>query len=122
MHEPSGGPSRIWYAVAAVLVIMGLVLFPGFLWSRIRDLGGALRQVVVPGVADLALEETGEYTIFHERRSAVDGQLYVSSDISGLRVSLSGPGGAAVPLERPAASLRYTFGGREAFSVFTFRV
>ena len=122
MYEQSGRPSRIWYALAGLLVLLGIALFSQFLVSRLQDLGGELRQVVVPGAANLTLGEAGEYTIFHERRSVVDGQYYASSDISGLRVSVTGLGGAAIPLDRPAMSSRFTIGGREAFSIFTFRI
>jgi hypothetical protein len=122
MNEHSSRSGRVWYALAGLLVLLGIALFSQFLISRLQDLGGDLRQVVVPGTANLALDEAGEYTIFHERRSVIDGQYYASSDISGLRVTLTGPGGAAIPLDRPAMSSRFTVGGREAFSIFTFRI
>lgn len=122
MDEAPRGPGRIWYLVGAALIALGVLFDAQFLLTRIQGLGADMRQVVVPGSTNLDLAEPGEYTIFHERRSVVDGQLYTSFDISGLRVSVVGPDGAPVSLNQPAMTSRYTFNGREAFSIFTFRV
>jgi hypothetical protein len=119
-QHPIGPPGRGWYALAALVVLVGVPLFLFVLVSGLAGFIGELRQVVVPGTAELALTETGEYTIFHERRSVVDGQVYDTGDTpAGLQVRVTGPSGASVALERSVANSRYSLGGRAGRSIFS---
>ena len=114
-------PGRRWYLVAALVLLGGMALFAQVLIARLNDLGGELRQLVVPGTHDLALGEAGEYTIFHERVSVVGGEAF-AGPISGLRVTVTGPGGEAVPVGAPGASMTYALGGRSGVAIFGFRI
>lgn len=115
-------PSRAWYALAGAIVVLGAVAAGVFLVKRIGNLGDNLTQVVVPGEATLTLAQPGNYTIFHERESVVDGRVYSSTSLSGLRVTLRNAAGERVPLSGPVASTRYNFGGRSGVGIFEFRI
>lgn len=107
---------------AALVLAVGLAAAGTFLFLRLRDLGAGLHQVVVPGVAELSLEETGGYTIFHETGATVDGRYYASDDVAGLAVSVTDPDGRAVAVRAPGATTSYAFGGREGRSILAFDV
>ncbi|RKE69739.1 hypothetical protein DFP91_4179 [Pseudorhodoplanes sinuspersici] len=63
--------------------VAGFAAMGVFLSKALSGLGDGLRQIVVPGGAELRLEP-GRYTIFHETRSTVDGKLSrVSGEASG---------------------------------------
>ena len=79
-QHPAAPPGRGWYALAALAFLVGIPLFVFVLVSGLTAFIGDLRQVVVPGTAELALTQTGEHTIYHERRSVVDGQVYDTRD------------------------------------------
>jgi hypothetical protein len=113
-------PGRAGYVAAALVLLLGLVAAGGLLFLRLRDLGGDLPQIVVPGEAELQLDETGGYTIFHERSATVDGRYYASEDVSGLAVSVTGPDGQAVEVRAPTVTTSYEFGGREGRSILAF--
>ncbi|MGH7566353.1 MAG: hypothetical protein ACREK2_05945 [Gemmatimonadota bacterium] len=115
-------PGRKGYVAAAVVLVAGLVAAGTFLFLRLRDLGAGLHQVVVPGVAELSLEETGRYTIFHETGATVDGRYYASEEVSGLAVSVTDPDGRQVEVHAPGATTSYEFGGREGRSILAFEV
>jgi hypothetical protein len=117
-------PGRKWYAIAAGVFLAGMALFGLFLFMRLMGLTGELQQVVVPGEAELVLDEPGSYTIFHERESVVDGRYYSSpEEISGLEVRVvSSATGAPVQLEAPGASTTYSLGGRAGVSIFSFTI
>ncbi len=116
-------PSRVWYVVAAAILIASVA---GAVWlavSRIGNVGAGLVQVVVPGSADLDLKQAGSYTIFHERVSTVDGRVYTAPSVSGLRVTVrSVATGREIATRRPGGSSRYDFGGRSGTSVLAFDV
>jgi hypothetical protein len=114
-------PGRWWYFVAVLVLVGGMALFAQTLFSLLNELGAELRQLVVPGTHDLALGEAGEYTIFHERVSVVNGEAF-SGPISGLRVTVTGPGGEALPVSSPGTSMTYSFGGRSGAAIFGFRI
>lgn len=115
-------PGRKGYAAAALVFVLGFAAAGTFLFLRLRDLGAGLHQVVVPGVAELSLEETGGYTIFHETGATVDGRYYASDEVSGLAVSVIGPDGRPVEVRAPGATTSYEFGGREGRSILAFEV
>jgi len=80
-------PGRKWYAVSAIVLVGGLVVAGLVLFSRLKGLGDELRQVMMPGEAELSLDRSGTYTIFHEHESIVEGRYYSSPEaIAGLAV------------------------------------
>ena len=115
-------PGRKGYVAAALLFVLGLAAAGAFLFLRLRDLGEGIQQVVVPGAAELRLEEAGSYTIYHETGATVDGRYYASDDVSGLAVSITDPDGAPIDLRAPGATTSYEFGGREGRSVLGFAI
>jgi hypothetical protein len=108
--------------VAALLLVTGCAAAGTFLFLRLKDLGAGLHQVVVPGVAELRLEEAGAYTIFHETGATIDGRYYASDQVSGLAVTVTDPDGRPVEVHAPGSTTSYEFGGREGHSIFAFEV
>lgn len=94
-----------------------------FLLPRLTKLTDALIQVVAPGETKLSLKEPGTYTVFHEERSVVDGRLYQSQTISGLRVTVqSAATGQEIPVLPAAFNETYSLGSRSGTSAFTFEI
>lgn len=115
-------PGRKGYVAAALLFVLGLAAAGAFLFLRLRDLGEGIQQVVVPGAAELPLDEPGGYTIYHERGATVDGRYYASDEVSGLAVSVTDPDGAPIDVREPGATTSYEFGGREGRSILGFEI
>jgi hypothetical protein len=113
--------SPLWFVVAAVIGIGGFVAAGFNLFSGLGEFEGHMQQVVMPGSATLDLNEAGVYTIFHERRSVVDGKSYSSDGMAGLRLSVFAANGTEVNLT-PSSGSTYTFNGREGHSVYAFQV
>ena len=125
MREPTvqyaNIPGRGWYAVAAAVMVAGIIAFVAFLTTRIYNLGGDFERVVAPTETDLRFE-AGAYTIFHEQGGTANGVLISTGDISGMRIEIGAPGGGvAIPLT-PNGSSRYSIGSRSGQSVFTFQI
>jgi hypothetical protein len=113
--------SPLWFVVAAVIGIGGFVAAGFQLFSGLGAFEERMQQVVMPGSVTLDLRTPGIYTIFHERRSVVDGKSYSSSSTSGLRLSVFAADGTELDLKTNTGST-YTFGGREGHSFSTFEV
>ena len=116
--SPAAPPGRIWYLIAIGVFIAGMVAMVVFLVTRLTGFDEGLTRFIVPGEQTLTLEG-GNYTIFHEAQSVIDGKIYASSGLGGLEVTVTGPDGADVPLAS-SGSGRYTFGGHSGFAVFDF--
>jgi hypothetical protein len=112
--------SRVGYVLAAICLLAGMAVAAWLASSAYSDLQTAMTRVVVPGSGDLNLEESGNYTIYHEAESIIDGKLYSASDIGGLRVDVTDAGGQRVVLATPGFSTRYTIGSRRGRSMLTF--
>ena len=115
---PRSPPGRIWYFVAVAIFLAGMATMAAFLITRLMDMGEGLTRFVVPGEQTLTLEP-GSFTIFHEPQSVIDGKIYSGGSLGGMTVSVTAPGGSAVPLSA-ASSGRYTLGGHTGFAVFDF--
>jgi hypothetical protein len=126
MSEERVGPGRWWYWLAAAVLVSGLILAVLLGYRGVRamlSLGDAVARVVVPGNAELTLAEAGEYSIWHEYRSVVDGTGFVNEpDLPGLRCALRAPDtGDAVALAPSSASASYSIGSRAGVLVWRFR-
>jgi hypothetical protein len=92
--------------------------------SGIGGLGGDLQQVVVPGNIDLSLSQIGEYTIFYENQSVVNGRVYLTNEgIPGLQIKVKNKTiGQDVATYSHEGSMSYSFGSRFGRSVLAFNI
>src|SRR3989337_1895065 len=91
-------PSRVFYVIGFAIIIIGIPLFAILVFSSINNIiddrnltvsgDNDLVQLVVPERADIRLEKTGKYTIYHEYRSVIDNRVYARypQEISGLEI------------------------------------
>lgn len=108
-------------AIICLLVasLLGYRAVTGFL-----GLADDLTRVVVPGTVDLTLESSGDYTIFYEHRSQVDGRAFNTPEsLEGLRISItSRETGSLVSLSTPGSDVEYSVRGRSGYSALGFSV
>ncbi len=115
--------SALWFVLAGVIAVAGLVAAAFYAMPRIAKVDQGTIRVLVPGSAVLALDRPGTYTIFHERRSVVNGTYYASDSANGLRVTVvAESSGTPVALIQPRMSSSYTIEGREGKSILAFGV
>jgi len=124
MNGEHVGPSRGYYALAAVVFVGGWVFFGIFLFKNLSGLADQLQQVVVPGKAQLNLPSPGKYTIYYEYESVVGSKVYSTGrNFSGLDVTLaSAARGDQIALSRTSVDSRYSMGGRSGAAVFDFTI
>lgn len=113
--------SPIWFVVAGVIALASLAGTFFYLMPRITALGSEMVRVVVPGTTVLTLDKPGAYTIYHEKKSMVNGRYYASDTVNGLRLELTAERtGAPVELTEPTGSSSYTIGNRSGSSILVF--
>ena len=124
MEAPRLGPSRWYYAVAAAVFLAGCGSVAFVLIGHVERLRSSLVQIVAPGEKELNLTQPGDYTVFYEHESVVNGRAYSTGErLSGLECQLVLPGsGSAIALTAPGMSTTYLFGGRSGRSIFGFRI
>lgn len=118
------GPSRWYYGLAALIAVAGIALSISTMIAGISSMDSEMQQVVVPGNSDLQLSVVGEYTIFYENRSVVDGRIYsTGDDIPGLQIEVKNKTtGIEVDTYTPGGSMSYSFGGRTGRSLLAFNI
>lgn len=115
--------SPLWFVVAGAIALGGIVGAVFFAKLRLGSSEARLTRVVMPGFAVLTLGEAGRYTIYHERKSVVDGRYYASERADGLKLQLVNEAtGAVVPLSEAGGNSSYAIGNREGTSIFSFTV
>ncbi|MGB3943391.1 MAG: hypothetical protein WBK88_01195 [Methanothrix sp.] len=125
MAGSSGSFDRRDLALAALVVVTGLLIFGWMAYSALSGIGGDLVQMAAPGTAELDLEKAGEYTIFREDVSVVEGRFYSTGETvpPGLVIELFDLSyGEMVDLSPPFGSSTYTFAGRSGRSIAAFEI
>ncbi len=115
-------PGCAWYFLALLMMVLGGIAAGVYVMTQLPALGEKLPQVVVPGETTLRLTEPGSYMIFHERESVVDGRVFSSTSLSGLRVRLRNERGDPVTLSSPDMSSTYNLSGRSGVAIFKFEI
>lgn len=125
MNKSDIKPSRLYYILAAVVLLIGIAL-PA--WAMVSLLGGVLKPpistIIVPGEGEVLLEKAGKYVICYEHRSVINGKVYVGPEAPpGLECRLvSKATGQEVSLKATFGSYSYTHGSREGVAVWDINV
>ena len=72
-------PSRGWYALALVLLLIGLAAYVAALTAGRAETAamvGALKTFSVPGEATLTLDKPGRYAVFYEKVGTRSGERF----------------------------------------------
>jgi hypothetical protein len=124
MNRNDVQPSIWYYGLAVLIIVLGFVAFASFIYSGISDAESGLIQMVAPGGADLNLSEPGEYIIFYENNSYMNGKFYSTSDqIPGLKILVREKATGLDLATNPAKnSFTYSLGSRSGRSIMAFTV
>ncbi len=117
--------TSIWHFGLAILIIsVGFGTFAWVLYSSFSDMDSRLSQLVVPGSSDLDLKEPGEYTIFYENQTYINGKLYsTGAQIPGLQIRISEKAtGQELSTYPTPGGFTYSLGGRTGRSIVAFQV
>jgi hypothetical protein len=109
--------SRAWYLIGLVPLAIGLGIGALSFLHMIDDIK-QMPRVVVPGEHAIELAG-GDYIVFGESDSVVDGTAYHAEHFS-VRCHLTGASAEPIELHSTAASTHYAIGGFSGTSMFTF--
>ncbi|HAU37802.1 MAG TPA: hypothetical protein DCX07_08810 [Phycisphaerales bacterium] len=122
MNEHPLRPGAWIYWLAGLLAIGGVVPGAILIVSAVKEFASApMHRIRVPGEARIALEEAGEYTIYHESRGANGEDAPRPRSVEGLKIFLTHDG-AEVTLHEVEINERYTIGGRRGYALWRFSV
>lgn len=124
MNRHTTKPSRWFYMLAALILMAGMAACAFIFTSGMKAIGRAFTRIVAPGEAEVMLPRAGNYTIYYEHKSVVDGKAYVTGEpLSPIEVSIeSKETGDAILIRPSAINATYDLGGRSGRSIFDFTV
>ncbi|AEV68377.1 hypothetical protein [Acetivibrio clariflavus] len=117
-------PSRKLYFVSLGLLLLGMVLFFIVLIQGIYSTINVLdTRIIVPGTSIIELRETGKYSVFWEYESVIDGKVFQTDSINGLKCTLMKVNtGELITLENPSVNSSYSVEGREGKNIYEFNI
>lgn len=117
-------PSRKLYFVSLGLLLLGMVLFFIVLMQGIYSTINVLdTRIIVPGTSIIELRETGKYSVFWEYESVIDGKVFQTDSINGLKCTLMKVNtGELITLENPSVNSSYSVEGREGKNIYEFNI
>ncbi len=124
MNSEAIKPGKKLYVISAVIFAVSII---GFLVVLIMGIFSNINSMsdrfVVPGTKVIELKETGKYNIYFEYLSKIDGKIFETRSIAGLKCSLKNTEtGENVELNDPSMSATYSYSGREGKSLFAFSI
>ncbi len=124
MKEPDVGPSRWYYALGAVIVVVGIAYSTTYLISGLSGMVSELQQIPAPGDSDLLLHQAGEYQVFYESKTTFQERVYTTGEsMPGLEIEIiNKTSGSRVASYLPSGSSSYSIGGRSGESLVAFRI
>ena len=116
-------PSRWQYAVGGGVVAAGLALFAILLYVSSERYVPNIRAAV-PGTHQIVLEKPGEYAVYYEYESVIDGRVYSTErTLSGLFIRLRRVGDPEpLELSRPSRRGTYDARGRAGGEILRFEI
>ena len=122
MNSNSVQPSIWHYGLAVLIIFIGFAVFAGSIYYGISDAGSSLMQIVAPANVDQNLSEPGEYIIFYENNSFINGKFYSTGDqIPGLEIRVREKATGLDLATYPAkGSFTYSLDNRNGRSIMAF--
>jgi hypothetical protein len=115
-------PGKWRYWLAGALMVLGVLAFAVFFLS-LSSATEDMVQVIVPGEITLDVEEPGDFVIFYEPRSVVDGRTFATGELPGMTIQIvSDATGEPVEITEPSTNVSYSVGGRSGESIAVFSV
>lgn len=123
-------PSRGWYGLAFVLLLVGTAAFTASLnvaKTRVAESMGRLQHFVAPGTASIEIDRAGDYLIYYEKVGSFEGRAFDTTArfpelpkmrVRVRRVSVDND----LPIERAVNTGTQMYRGGAANSEFGFRV
>ncbi|QNU67018.1 hypothetical protein EHE19_000200 [Ruminiclostridium herbifermentans] len=124
MNREGNVPSKLLYAISGIIFVIGIISFVVVLVTGIiSSVNSFDNQVVVPAKRNIEIIEPGDYNIYFEYRSVVDGRVFETSNINGLVCKLKNiDTGEYIRLENSKVNSSYSVNGREGRSLFRFTI
>ena len=127
---PRRVPSRGWYGLAFVLLLVGLAAYIASLnvgRARAAALVEAFRTVTAPGEAVVTLDEPGPYTVFYEKVGTRGGERFDLREkfpvLPKMNLTLTDPTTGREVAHQPVDSHAvYRTAGREGYSEWAFEL
>jgi hypothetical protein len=117
MHKPSG----LWYALGALIIIGGLVASVNGALRDVAALQADFVRFIAPGTTDLHVRTPGQYVVYYERKSVVEGDSFATAPTTDIKCAVtSKQSGSAVALEPPTLDAEYDFGGKAGKAIEQF--
>src|SRR5882672_5565653 len=115
--------SPVWFIVAGLVALAGFAGSFLYVNPRLAAADDHTVRVVIPGNTVLVLDKPGSYTIYHEKKSTVDGRYYASDAVDGLALALTSEAtDAPVKLAVLSTEKSYTVGNRSGTSIYAFTI
>jgi hypothetical protein len=110
------------YRWPILLSALATGLFVLATWVFAQGFGGWSTSFIGPGTSSVDLPAAGDYRIWHESKTVIDGQLQVHADAlpSGSVIRVTRPSDVRIPLEPTTGTLLQEWDGRRRFAIGNF--
>lgn len=115
-------PGKWLFVLAGGIALFGILLTVFTTISLVKS-SSNLERFIIPGNKEIYFEKTGEYIIYHEYTSKVDGQYFYSKKLQGFDCKIvNSDNGKDVKIYPNKSKSSYQFPEKEGIAIFNFTI
>jgi len=125
MNSEKIKPSRWWYGLAGSIVLLMFLCFCAAFATLAFKVKNRIQRVIVPGVHRLQFPVAGNYTVFYEYESVLEGKILSRDEKLPPRLMCSiqsVDSSQDITLSPTLPNAKYQYDKRKAVSVFRFEI
>lgn len=117
-------PSKVWVWIGALLMVAGVVTFVVMAVIAVRqmsdDVDNKFARFVAPSQTTVSISEPGDYVIYYESLSEIDGREYSTVDGAEFAAEVRGPDGRVLNLRTYTSEISFSTSGRTGEARYRF--
>ena len=118
---PEVKPRRATYVLLLVFLVAAGIPSGSLLWDGIEGVRSPLKRMLGPGSEQIAFDRRGDWTVFYEYRSTIEGRPVTSSStVPPLKIKLTSPSGVELLASSSSTPLTYRTTRASGVSVGSF--
>ncbi|VAX24647.1 hypothetical protein MNBD_NITROSPINAE02-2019 [hydrothermal vent metagenome] len=129
LPETARAPGRIYYLLGPVVLLLGGAMLGYYIYFGFTRFDYRVEQtfpvrVLAPGSYEIELEREGDYSIYYEYESELQGKQYFSRiEDRNFDISLTSKAPPKkIEIDRPFGSVKYMLPGRKGVAIGAFKI
>ncbi|MBV8172492.1 MAG: hypothetical protein JO219_11240 [Candidatus Eremiobacteraeota bacterium] len=112
--------TALWYALGVLVMVGGVAAAVAGTIDQLKRLEASFVRFVVPGAYDMQVAQSGQYVLYYEYETAVNGESFQTPESTDITCRVADPGGKPLQVVPATFETEYAFGGHTGRAIGQF--